>query len=347
MSPIRVAGTREAASGPRTRRARAVSSTGRRAAVSEGTQVAAMQRRRLLHAFCEIAGESGLESAGIGHICKRAGVSRRTFYDLFEDREACFAAALDGVLEQLADRMSDAYASDAAWEIRLLEATGALLTLFDRDRATARMCVVETLKGDARVLDRRAAALATLAAAVDEGREIATPRSESEPSSLTAESVVGGALSVIHTRLLDHADPPLAPLTAPLAEMIVRQYLGARVGVSTTKKASSAKLGRTEARQPPRDRRARPVSSPFDGLPIRFTYRTALVIATIADSPGASSRLVGERAGIADQGQTSKLLRRLHRHGLIEHQSEGRANGEAYAWALTDRGRTVHQALAT
>ena len=70
------------------------------------------------------------------------------------------------------------------------------------------------------------------------------------------------------------------------------------------------------------------------------------LIATIAESPGASNRMVGERAGIADQGQASKLLRRLHRHGLIEHQVEGRAKGEAYAWTLTDRGWAVHEALS-
>lgn len=341
----------------------------------EGAHVAAMQRRRLLHAFCEIVGESGLERAGIGRVCKRAGVSRRTFYDLFEDREACFLAALDGAFERMAAFVRDACDGELTWEERINHATDALLTLFDRDRATARMCVVETLRGGPRALDRRASALAMLARAVDEGREVAAREGMGAPSPLTAESVVGGALSVIHTRLLDRADAPLSPLAEPLAEMIVRPYLGARVGsvgangrrpTGTTRLAKGRRRAQERRRGEDGAQRAGAADVPdvgapvgsrpavddtslslFDNLAIRVTYRTAMVIATIAENPGASSRSVGERAGIADQGQASKLLRRLCRHGLIEHQLEARGRGEAYAWALTDRGRAVHETLST
>ena len=40
--------------------------------------------------------------------------------------------------------------------------------------------------------------------------------------------------------------------------------------------------------------------------------------------PGASNRHVGDTAGIADQGQTSKLLRRLQHLGLIENATPRR-----------------------
>ena len=89
------------------------------------------------------------------------------------------------------------------------------------------------------------------------------------------------------------------------------------------------------------------LKDPFkDYLSIRFTYRTAQVLATIADNAGASNRFVADSAGISDDGQISRLLTRLLRAGLIENQTGGRFKGEANAWALTEHGAAVHTALA-
>jgi DNA-binding MarR family transcriptional regulator len=86
-------------------------------------------------------------------------------------------------------------------------------------------------------------------------------------------------------------------------------------------------------------------SDPFKGLSIRFTYRTARVLATIATSPGASNRLVADTSGILDEGQMSRLLTRLQRSGLVENYGEGKPKGEPNAWTLTERGEAVHAAL--
>ncbi|MGA9285294.1 MAG: TetR/AcrR family transcriptional regulator [Solirubrobacteraceae bacterium] len=303
-----------------------------------------MQRRRLLRAFCEVAGEQGLEQAGIGQVCKRAGVSRRTFYDIFDDREACFVDALDQALERIEGSVRDACEAEATWAARVAAATATVLEIFDREPATARMCVVESLKASPEILDRRARLLVRIAALVDRGRGEARRAGEEAPSALTAESVVGGALSVIHTRLLDKADRSLSALAEPLTSMILRPYLGS--GALRTPKAKRAGEKRVGTVGLQRASEARePVANPFGDLPIRFTYRTARTIAVIAENPGASNRVVGEQAGIADQGQISKLLSRLYRHGLIESQPGGRAKGDPYAWTLTDRGWTVHQTL--
>jgi DNA-binding MarR family transcriptional regulator len=80
-------------------------------------------------------------------------------------------------------------------------------------------------------------------------------------------------------------------------------------------------------------------------LPMRLTYRTARVLETIAEQPGVSNRLVGEYAGVSDQGQISKLLARLERLGLIENAGEGQRAGEANAWRLTGTGERVAQSI--
>jgi DNA-binding IclR family transcriptional regulator len=60
---------------------------------------------------------------------------------------------------------------------------------------------------------------------------------------------------------------------------------------------------------------------------MRLTYRTARVLEILAEQPGLSNRKLAEQAGIADQGQVSKLLGRLQRLGLVQEQGPGPRQG--------------------
>ncbi|MGA9286254.1 MAG: TetR/AcrR family transcriptional regulator [Solirubrobacteraceae bacterium] len=300
----------------------------------QGGHVAEMQRRRLLLAMSEVLGEIGVADATVGRVSKRAGVSRRTFYEVFEDREECFLAALDQAVERIAAELASAYRGPGKWSVCVCAALTALLEHFDAHPAVARMCVVETLRAGPAVLERRRRALGSLAAAVDEGR--AEVRQDQGPLPLTAEGVVGGALAVIHARLLEVDRGPLAELVNPLTAMIVQPYLGPAAA-------------RRELDRPAPKTVSAPTNGardPFKGLSIRFTYRTARVLATIADDSGASNRMIAESAGIGDDGQMSRLLRRLQQAGLIENLGEGHTRGEPNAWWLTARGEAIHATLA-
>jgi DNA-binding IclR family transcriptional regulator len=79
---------------------------------------------------------------------------------------------------------------------------------------------------------------------------------------------------------------------------------------------------------------------------MRVTYRTARVLEGVAGCPGASNRLVAERAGIHDPGQVSKLLARLKRLGLLLNTGEGRVKGEPNAWSLTPLGERLAAQLS-
>jgi AcrR family transcriptional regulator len=310
----------------------------------QGAHVGEMQRRRLLLAIGEVAAEGGLESASVGRVCEQAGVSRRTFYELFADRDACFLAAFDQAIERITQKIGLAYACEGyapnarCWRERVRAALSVLLEYFDAEPDIARLCVVEAPRAGPEVLRHRRHVLEVLATGVDEGRREA--RAGSEPPPLTAQGIVGGALSVVHARLLeptpDRATRPLVELTGPLMAMIVHPYLG-------------PSAARKELEQPaPTPTRAPPsgVADPFKDLPIRFTYRTARVLSTIAAEPGASNRHIADSSGITDEGQMSRLLRRLDNCGLIQNQGEGHTRGEPNAWTLTERGQAIHTAIA-
>jgi chromosome segregation and condensation protein ScpB len=70
------------------------------------------------------------------------------------------------------------------------------------------------------------------------------------------------------------------------------------------------------------------------------------VLAAIAAHPGASNRQVGRFAGVEDQGQMSKLLQRLQRHGLVANHTSGRHRGAPNAWQLTPHGVKLAESLA-
>jgi AcrR family transcriptional regulator len=302
-----------------------------------------MQRRRLLLAYTEVLAEHGLQGASVDRICKRAGVSRRTFYDLFLNREGCLLAAFELALERIADEVVPAYQGEGrtqkgqVWRERVRGALTRLLEFFDSEPDLARLCVVETLKAGPVVLQRRRTLLDTLVATIDEGRREGkgTP-----PPPLTAEGIVGGVVSVIHTRLVGAGTEPLLTLVNPLMSMIVHPYLGPAAAARELERdapvmVSAAHNGNTPTR----------VQDPFKDLPIRLTFRTARVLTVVGTQPGASNRTVGDAAGVTDQGQISKLLRRLATHGLIENHGHGHADGEPNAWTLTQRGLAIQRAI--
>jgi AcrR family transcriptional regulator/DNA-binding MarR family transcriptional regulator len=291
----------------------------------------------MLAAAVDAVEEVGYARMTVAQVISRARVSRKTFYDVFADREDCFLAAFEQAVSQTRLIAKEAYEQEGeVWREGVRAALGRLLMFMDEEPGLAKLCVVEALAAGEKVLERRAQLLDEIAAVIDQGRFLTN--TTREPPAVTAEGIVGGVFAVLHTRLLDEADEPLTDLLGPLMSMIVLPYLGAR--------AASRELAR-----PPmevvRDRQTRTQTrsrDPLEGLNMRLTYRTVRVLMVIAEHPGASNREIAEGSGIIDQGQISKLLNRLGRLNLVENHGEGQEKGAANAWHLTARGAQVERA---
>jgi AcrR family transcriptional regulator/DNA-binding MarR family transcriptional regulator len=304
-----------------------------------GSGVASIQRARMIAAMVDVAREHGVGQVTVAHVVARSGVSRRTFYELFEDRDACFLAAFDEAVRRAAAYVLPAFDTDASWRERVRAGLAALLEFLEDEPGLGALCVVDALGGGPVALARRAQVLGALIDVVDEGR--ATAKAGTRPTRLTAEGVVGAVLAVLHARLADAEEirdgggaPSMVALLSPLMGMIVLPYHGA------------AAAARESAKPVPRRRRpVAPHGDPLRELDMRLTYRTVRVLLTIAGHPGASNRQVADAAGVSDQGQISKLLARLEHLGLIRNRSEGPLRGEPNAWRLTPRGEEVEHAV--
>lgn len=316
-------------------------------------RVVEIQRMRLLAAALGAIDDLGYPCVTVAHIASRARVSRRTFYDLFGNREDCLLGALESVVEMLREELGAGDLDDLSWRERVRTGLWVILSFFEREPVLARVCVVQALRGGPKVLECREHVLAEMAQVVDQGR-FEGPSKSVECPAVTAEGLVGAALSIVYGRLVRGEQEPLTGLLGELMGLIVLPYLGpaaarreqARpIPVAVQDEAVHDVSGATEGDGV--NSRRGGTGDPLAGVPMRLTYRTALVLEAIAKRPGVSNRLAAELADVTDQGQISKLLSRLERLGLTQNTGEGHAKGEPNAWTLTPLGRQVAQRLGT
>jgi AcrR family transcriptional regulator len=293
-----------------------------------------IQRARIIAAMSELVRERGAGGVAVAHVVARSGVSRRTFYELFDDREDCFLAAFDWAVAKAGELVLPAYRGGGQWRERIAAALESALRFMDAEPDMAHLCVVGALGAGPQALKRRGRVVRSLVLAVHDGRRGAS--SLRAPDRIVAEGIVGAVLAIVHTRLLEAHSRPLLGLLNPLMATIVLPYLG-------------VEEAERELKRPPprRERRTARRTDPLRGLDMRLTYRTVRVLMALALHPAASNRQVASAAGIVDQGQISKLLSRLQARGLIVNTGGDHSKGEPNAWTLTPMGEEVRSTLQT
>jgi AcrR family transcriptional regulator len=82
-------------------------------------------RRRLLDGLAASIVEVGYRRTTVADIVRRARTSRRTFYEHFSDKEACFVALLTDANAQMIRQISAAVDRDAPWTSQVRQAVEA------------------------------------------------------------------------------------------------------------------------------------------------------------------------------------------------------------------------------
>jgi AcrR family transcriptional regulator len=289
-----------------------------------------VQRARMLAAAAETVAELSYPKMTVAEVINRAGVSRKTFYDAFANREDCFLALLEQSLAYAATLAAGTY-DTPSWRTGVRAALFRLLTQMEREPGLARLWIVESLRSSERVLERRAQVLNLLASVIGEGRSEGV--AGTRPPDIVAHGIVSGVIGVLHERIVSARGAPLTDLLGPLMYMITLPYLGG--------KAARFELTAPTPDVTPDARNFMRGTDPLDGLSMRLTYRTLRVLVAIAERPGASNREISADADIVDEGQISKLLGRLARLQLVENHGLGHEKGRSNAWRLTGRGAAV------
>jgi AcrR family transcriptional regulator len=301
-----------------------------------GQQVSSLQRARIMAAAVDAVAEVGYQGMTVAAVIQRARISRKTFYEAFANRDACFVAIVDQIFARAHSVVGAAYAAESNWLAATRAAMHSLLGLIDEEPRLARIWFVDAMAGSEAVQARRAQAAALLAAAVDGGRELAGERRQ--PSPLSAEAAVGGIEHIIYTRLANGHYDPCVELLGPCMHVIVLPYLGAARAMAELRRKPPAPGSRRRAAE------ARPPRRSLRELNQRVTNPTIKVLEVICARPGLSNRTIADESGIVDQGQMSKLLSRLERLELIENRGLGQVHGAANSWHVTAHGLELQRA---
>ena len=197
--------------------------------------VVSNQRERVLDAVMQVVAEHGYARRRIADVVGVAGVSRRTFYDQYANKEDAFLAAYDLVVEQLMGAVAAAYAMPAAsWPARIGRGLNGLLRLLADEPALARVCVVEVLAACPAALARRTEAMKRFRTFLDPRADAAVPGG---PPSLTAETVVGGVYEVIYSRVVAGRTQELPGLLPELLYTVLVPFVGADVATAESARA--------------------------------------------------------------------------------------------------------------
>jgi AcrR family transcriptional regulator len=198
---------------------------GRHAAPRE--VVAESQRERLLVAMADAVAAKGYVAVAVADVIERAGVSRRSFYEHFSNKEEAFLAAYELVLDQLLSGVTSAFATGETWTSRVRRGLAAFLNLLAAEPVLAQVCVVEALAAGPRALARRSAAMEAFQVLLQPPPDDTLATSSAPP--VAVEAIVGGIYEVIYSRVTSHRTDELPTLLPSLLHSALLPFVGPEV----------------------------------------------------------------------------------------------------------------------
>jgi AcrR family transcriptional regulator len=195
----------------------------RRTRINVREELRASQRGRLICAVADAVAAKGYANTRVADIIRIAGVSRRTFYEHFDDKEACFLASYDTGARAIFTAMVDAAEGLDRWRDVLDAVLSTWLEFLQADLAFTRAYMIEFwAAGDAarerwkQRRDRTAGLLKTL----HEQARAEDPAVVAVADTVVA-AVVGGINRVVISEVLAASPVSLADLKPDLERFVI------------------------------------------------------------------------------------------------------------------------------
>ncbi len=186
--------------------------------------VAQNQRERIITALVDTVAERGYNATTVAHITKTAAVSRRTFYEHFADKEACFLAAYELVVDHIRASMRAAADSFADWPQKVRAALATMLRFLSDEPDLARLCMIEPVAAGGEIAARHRTAMQGFVEILKAGRP--EHGGDRPLPAATEEALVGGIVSLIVREISSGRGEELENLLPDLVELTLAPYLG-------------------------------------------------------------------------------------------------------------------------
>ncbi len=286
------------------------------------------QRDRLVAAMGELTAELGLAAVGVHHVCQRAGVSRRTFYELYADRDACVVDTHDEAFGRLLTHLAEAVAdAGSAWEDRAVAVTQALFTAWDTDRVLAKLCLISSVSGHPEALELRRVAMEQIAGL------LADPPRQPMVEAAVLACAISGIWGLAFAQLTERPTASISDQAGVAIFLLLAPFSGRRHAA-----ARAAGRGGTAAYV---TRWTPTVVAGDDDRGLLVTELTSQTLRYLNGHPGAANIDIARAVDVRHESQMSRHLARLEKAGMVSRRKEGRTN----AWRLTARGEEAARTL--
>lgn len=180
------------------------------------------QRERLLAAVVRVTATKGYDSTTVGDILGEAGVGRESFYELFDDKLACMLAAHKILVDNLEERVREAYCEPGPWPERIRRALAATLDWFAADPDAAHFTLVELSTIGPEFRTRFQAEFSRFTTLLDEGLADAPDPELAQATSLA----VGGTMARIYEEVVLGRTADLPRLLPDLTYQLLVPFVG-------------------------------------------------------------------------------------------------------------------------
>jgi AcrR family transcriptional regulator len=178
----------------------------------------AAHRARLTGGLAASVAEKGYAATTIADVVRHARVSKRTFYEHFSDKEACFLALYSQTSDELLALIDQAAAGDGPWDARLETAAGAYFERVAAEPSLIRAALVDIQAAGPRALRLRREVQRRYA---DLLRELSAREPTVRPlSPALATAVVGGLNELMLEAVEEGREARLAELAGAAVELI-------------------------------------------------------------------------------------------------------------------------------
>ncbi|WP_406864402.1 TetR/AcrR family transcriptional regulator [Streptomyces sp. HUAS MG47] len=190
------------------------------ASTDTGTATVAAPRQRLLDGLAQAIREHGLQGAKVTDIVAHARTSKRTFYQLFADKEACLVELADSWAVELRQAVEASIDPEAPWDVQIDTAVDAFLAAVARDPALAVVVWRDMPALGGRAAELRERDLERYAAFYRElSRNPAMRRAGVRPLSWETAIILAGGLSELIDRCV-RTGRPLEPAAEAMKEAV-------------------------------------------------------------------------------------------------------------------------------
>lgn len=180
-------------------------------------RVREVQRERMLKAMTEVVAREGYAETTVRKLLAQAGLSRRTYYDLWVDKEDCYLDAYGEIAKRLTTRAEEGFERGTTPQERVRLAVEALAGFCVEEPDAACTCIVEGLAAGQAARLKRAELIERIAATI--APALAELRPDAPNPALTARATVGGIFELLYGPLARRDVKGLRSLAKQIGEL--------------------------------------------------------------------------------------------------------------------------------